>query len=244
MAASGDRRTRDFQISRVFERAFGVFQDHWGVITFLTVALVGLPFGLLGQLRATETGWPTTIALLLFLVLAVLAKTAAIQISLVAAHGRSVTLDGTMSRAIRALPGMLLISLVTLLGCALGFVLLIIPGIFAATVWALAGPAKLEERWGVIDTLQRSYDLVSGARWRVFAVLLILWGSNILSFLATRIALITLKSSDAFAARTWLLDPLCQMIATVLGALVCASMYHELAWGPSGPEETTAEIFD
>lgn len=57
----------------------------------------------------------------------------------------------------------------------LGFILLIVPGIYLALTWALAIPAAMIENLGVSRAAGRSKLLVTGARWRMFAISLLLF---------------------------------------------------------------------
>jgi hypothetical protein len=59
------------------------------------------------------------------------------------------------------------------LGIALGFVLLIVPGLFLLTIWAVIGPVIVVERTGALDAFGRSRELVRGHGWTVFAIVLI-----------------------------------------------------------------------
>ena len=54
-----------------------------------------------------------------------------------------------------------------------GLVLCIVPGVVIYTLWSLAIPALMTERLGVGQALSRSYRLVIGDAWRVFAILLL-----------------------------------------------------------------------
>lgn len=61
-----------------------------------------------------------------------------------------------------------LVSLLQTLAVVVGFVLLIIPGLLVLTWWAVAIPAVVVDRPGVIGAFGRSVDLVRGNAWRVF----------------------------------------------------------------------------
>jgi hypothetical protein len=56
---------------------------------------------------------------------------------------------------------------------ALGYFLLVIPGIYLTVVWSVAVPVLVFERIGPVATLNRSPQLVSGRWWATFAVLLV-----------------------------------------------------------------------
>ena len=74
----------------------------------------------------------------------------------------------------------------------IGFVLLIVPGLFLLTIWCLGAPSIVAERRGVLEAFGRSRELVRGEGWSVFGalvlVLLIVIGIGIvLGILATPI---------------------------------------------------------
>lgn len=58
-------------------------------------------------------------------------------------------------------------------GIAVGFVLLVVPGLYLLTQWAVIAPAIVVERQGVIDAFGRSRELVRGKAWPVFWTILI-----------------------------------------------------------------------
>ena len=59
------------------------------------------------------------------------------------------------------------------IGIGVGFVLLIIPGIILALMWALTVPVTVLEDTGLRDSVSRSSQLTKGARGRVFIVYLL-----------------------------------------------------------------------
>jgi hypothetical protein len=59
------------------------------------------------------------------------------------------------------------------LGIALGFVLLVLPGLFLLTRWIVVTPVVVLEGKGATDSLRRSWELVRGHGWPVFGVLVV-----------------------------------------------------------------------
>ena len=53
------------------------------------------------------------------------------------------------------------------IGVAIGFVLLIVPGLILLTFWSVGAPAIVVERLGAIDAFGRSWHLVRGDAWSV-----------------------------------------------------------------------------
>ena len=55
----------------------------------------------------------------------------------------------------------------------IGLVLLVVPGLFLLTVWAVAPAAVVAERRGAIEAFGRSYELVRGHAWTVFGAIIV-----------------------------------------------------------------------
>lgn len=75
--------------------------------------------------------------------------------------------------AVSRLAPLLWISLLYVLGVFVGTLLLVIPGIFLAFAWSLSFPAALVEGARGAGALKRSFQLVRGRWWPVFAVLVV-----------------------------------------------------------------------
>jgi len=60
------------------------------------------------------------------------------------------------------------------IGIAIGFVLIIIPGLILLTFWSLGAPAIVAERVGVFEAFGRSWNMVRGNAWSVFGVLIVM----------------------------------------------------------------------
>ena len=65
------------------------------------------------------------------------------------------------------------LAIVAGIAIAIGFVLIIIPGLILLTWWAVAAPALVIERAGVFGALGRSRELVRGNGWNVFGTILL-----------------------------------------------------------------------
>lgn len=68
----------------------------------------------------------------------------------------------------------LLLTLVYSVGCVIGGVLLIIPGLFFATAFSIVVPVFIGERGNWIATFGRAFRLTEGHRWQIFAFWLVL----------------------------------------------------------------------
>ncbi len=67
------------------------------------------------------------------------------------------------------------VSLLFAIGVAIGFVLLIIPGLNLLVFWSVVAPVTVLERPGVFAAFGRSRDLVRGNGWNVFGVIVLVY---------------------------------------------------------------------
>ena len=74
------------------------------------------------------------------------------------------------------------------LGVGIGFVLLIIPGLFLLVIWSVVAPVTVLERPGVWAAFGRSRALVRGNGWNVFGVIVIVFLAVVVVSIAAGIA--------------------------------------------------------
>jgi len=70
---------------------------------------------------------------------------------------------------------LLAVSILFGIGVAIGFVLLIIPGLYLLVIWSVVAPVTVLEQPGVFDAFRRSCHLVRGNGWAVFGVIVIVF---------------------------------------------------------------------
>lgn len=70
---------------------------------------------------------------------------------------------------------LLTVSILAGLGVGIGFILLIIPGLFLIVIWSVVAPVVVLERPGVFAAFGRSRELVRGNGWNVFAVIVLVF---------------------------------------------------------------------
>jgi hypothetical protein len=63
--------------------------------------------------------------------------------------------------------------LLVAIGAGIGLLLLVAPGLYLFTIWAVTAPVIMVERRGVFDALGRSRQLVRGYGWPVLGVILV-----------------------------------------------------------------------
>ena len=111
------------------------------------------------------------------------------------------------------------------LGIGIGFVLLIVPGLYLLTIWAVIAPVIVIERSGVFEAFGRSRVLVRGNGWPVFWVIVVaflisLIGGLIFGAIAAGIA-------DGPLVRI-VFSALASTITAPIGGLVAAVLYYRL----------------
>jgi MFS family permease len=92
------------------------------------------------------------------------------------------TIGELFERVRPQLPALIVAGVLAGLGILGGLILFIIPGLFLLTRWALIAPVIVLEKRRAGEAFSRSWDLVKGHSWSVFAVIIITGiGSSIVS---------------------------------------------------------------
>lgn len=90
-------------------------------------------------------------------------------------NGRKPNIGECLATGLRAFLPLIGVSILFGLAAAFGFVLLIVPGVMIICAWCVSVPSLVAERTGVFGAFSRSADLTRGNRWRVFALLIVVW---------------------------------------------------------------------
>ena len=109
------------------------------------------------------------------------------------------------------------------LGIALGFLLLIVPGLFLLTIWAVIAPVIVLERAGVLPAFGRSRELVRGNGWPVFGVIVLLF----LIVIAIGLVVGVIAGAIGEAGR-YIGDFVATVLTAPLSALAAAVLYFRL----------------
>jgi hypothetical protein len=133
---------------------------------------------------------------------------------------------GSLIRSVTPVLGSLVVAgILAGIGIAIGFVLLIVPGLFLITIWAVIAPVIVIERKGALEAFGRSWELVKGNAWRVFGVVVVLFVIQIL--LGTVIQVIAESIADSFVGYA-VADLLVSVLVTPLTALAAACVFFDL----------------
>ena len=128
-----------------------------------------------------------------------------------------------MGAATPVLVPLFLAGLLKGLGAGIGLLLLVVPGLYLLTIWAVVGPVVVLERTGVMDSFGRSRALVKGHGWQVFGVILIVF---LIVTIVSRI--LGALGGDSTAARI-ALDVVASTITAPISALAAAVLYFALS---------------
>lgn len=108
---------------------------------------------------------------------------------------------------------------------AIGFVLLVVPGLILLTIWAVVAPVIVIERKGVIDSFGRSRELVRGNGWQVFGVIFVVF--LITAVVGVVLGVIGAGVSDSLGGRI-LFNLIASTLTAPITALAAATIYFRL----------------
>jgi Membrane domain of glycerophosphoryl diester phosphodiesterase len=161
-------------LSGVFGEAWQLYKRHWrhfmaiALVVFIVLALVGI-------LLAWLLGWLGVI----IGVFISIAGTFWLQGALIQAvsdvrDGRAdLSVSETFSKVRPKLGTIIVAGILLGLAIAIGFLLLIVPGLYLLTIWIAVIPAIVLEHRGIGEAFGRSRELVRGNGWNVFGVIVL-----------------------------------------------------------------------
>jgi hypothetical protein len=163
--------------------------------------------------------------------------------ALQALRGRTVSIGECFSQGMRRLGSALGVALLSGIGIALGMVLLVVPGLILATMWAVAVPVAVIEERSSTAALNRSQELTSGRRWRVFfaylvSLLIMIVGGAVIEGI---IELVAGEGSTESTVGIWVFSALVQAFTATL----VATLYYFLRREKEGVDiDQIAAVFD
>jgi hypothetical protein len=149
---------------------------------------------------------------------------------------RDQTIGSLFSTGARFIGPLLGAAILAGLGITIGLLLLIVPGLYLITIWAVVVPAIVIDGNGIGYAFGRSRSLVRGSRWRVFGVIVVLVFLQVsVGFALQAIA------GDSFAGYA-IVDLVVNVLIVPLNAIGVTVLYVELRRLRGEPlqQETTA----
>lgn len=150
----------------------------------------------------------------------------------VRADGRRDNSAGDLfSSAQHAIVPLILNGIVRGIAIAIGLILLIVPGLWLMTIWAVTAPAIVSEDSGPMEAFGRSMELVKGDGWSVFGVIVI-------AFLITFVVgLVAVAIGSAIGVAGIIIFAIIAGVVTApINALVAAIMFFDLGGRGAGIE--------
>ena len=223
---------------RVFERIFSFYGSQFtllipaALVLFIPIALInGLLLSTGGVLVALLSAALSLIATFWYQGMVVEATRDILD------GRRDHTIGSLFSSASPFIAPLIGVGILAGIAIGIGLVLLIIPGLYLLTIWAVIVPVIVIERVGVFDSFPRSRELVRGSGWQVFGVIVVIF---LVSFIVRAIigAIIGGISDDSFAGYA-AVDLIVNVLLVPLSALAATVMYFELrrVKGDALPEE-------
>jgi hypothetical protein len=196
----------------------------YGAQVWVLIPAAVAVFAIVAIARLAFTGGAVVLVSLLALVLGTFYQGMVVELVGDVQDGRRDSSVGQLFRGVApiVLP---LVALSLMLGLAVGvgLVLVIVPGLYLMTIWAVAAPSLVIERQGVMAAFRRSRELVRGHGWQVFGVILVVIGLT----LVVGILVVVLASglgNGGVAVVQWAAD----VIVSPFTALVSAILYFSL----------------
>lgn len=182
----------------------------------------------------------------IFILCSALSQAALVRATSAYLEGRAATI-GECVRAgiVKALP-VIGLTILFAIGFFLGFMLFIVPGILLVVRWAVVTPALVEEGRGVMEAFGRSGDLTKGARWHIFALLIvtlvIVWLISAAATIPT--LMLGINGLEYASTPAIILSLISSTLTTALWATVLTSLYFTLRERREGPQtEQLQDIF-
>lgn len=214
--------TRNLDIGDVVSKVFRIYREYAGVL-LPAAALLFVVEGLFNILTLQGSGWGL-LAALVSLVLSTLYTGMVVELVNDVRDGRlDHTVGGLLSAASPVILPLIAVSILAGIGIAIGFILIIIPGLILMTIWSVVAPVVVLERPGVFAAFGRSRRLVKGNGWHVFGVILLF----ILIYFVIGIVLGAIGAALGDAGRV-ILGYVGSVITAPLVALAAAVLFFEL----------------
>lgn len=215
-------------IGSTLERILAVYREQAGVLIPLALILF-IPAALLQALAYEGLGYGLLITLLITAISTIatyLYEGMVVQSVRDLEDGVRDHTMGTLARSVvPVLAPVIGASILAGFGIAIGFLLLIVPGLILLTLWAVVVPVLVIERPGLFDAFGRSQRLVRHSALQVFAVLVVLvLIQAVVSFVLALLLVAALGISIGTAVAALVVNTL---LAPVIGIAVTV-LYLEL----------------
>jgi hypothetical protein len=228
----------------VIRRVLQIYVDQASVL-MPAAAVVFVFTGIIAALLIVASPGLALLALLIDLVAGTLFTGMVVELVADVQDGRRDSSPGQLLRAVTPVLGQLiLVGILAAIGIVIGFIFIIVPGLYLITIWSVAAPVVVLEHPGATAALSRSRELVRGNGWQVFGVILVLYiVVGVISFIIEGIA------ESAGSGAGIVVRVIVGVLTAPLASLAAAVLYFELrgaapkqAPGVGGPSSGEADL--
>jgi hypothetical protein len=212
-------------VAGVLGEAWGLYKSH--ARHLLTISLiVYVAVGIISAVLIAAFGWfGVLLATFASLVGLFWVQGALVEAVQDVRDGRAdLSLGDTFRRVQPRLPAIAGASFLAGIGIAIGFLLLIVPGLILMTFWSVIVPVIVLERTGALKSFERSQQLVRGNGWNVFGLMVLIF----LVLLVVGIGLGVILIPFPEGAQSFLSNLISGTITAPFIALAWTLLYHRL----------------
>jgi len=224
-------------VGAIIRRTFDIYFDQAPVL--LPAAAVVFVFtGILTTLLIGAAPALGLLALVIALAATTLFTGMIVELVADVRDGRRDATVGQLLRAVRPVFGkLILVGVVAGVGIAIGFLLIIVPGLILLTIWSVAAPVVVLESPPGLQALGRSRELVRGHGWQVFGVIAaMVIGVGILA------AVLEGLGNSLGTGAGLVVTVVVQILTAPLSALAASVLYFELRDAAAGAPAQTAAL--
>jgi hypothetical protein len=215
------------ELGAVIRKVFRIYVDQASVL-MPAAAVVFVITGVLTEvIVASKSAGLSLLVLIIDLIAGTLFTGMVVELVADVQDGRRDASATQLLRAVTPVLGeLILVGIVTGVLEAIGFVLILIPGLILMTIWSVVAPVVVVEHPGGVRALGRSRALVRGNGWQVFGVIIVLvLGVVVVSGLLDAVA------ESAGSGVGLVVRVVIGVLTAPISALAAAVLYFELRGG-------------
>ena len=230
---------RRLTVGEVINEAFDLYGRHAATLIWAAVAVFVVAGVIQGVLGEAESAILRVLGSIVALVASTLFTGFVVSLVADVRDGRrDFTVGELLSSATPAIPRLIGNGILLGIAVLIGLVLLIVPGLYLLTIWAVTAPAIVVERRGAIEAFGRSQELVRGQGWPVF-------GAIVLAFLILvvfGIAAALIGAAIAGVGGAIALTIVANVLAAPFAALVSSVLFFKLRGEPPAADIPPAPV--
>ncbi|MEX0895787.1 MAG: DUF975 family protein [Patescibacteria group bacterium] len=181
----------EINFNAIISKGWEVFKKYWPTLLGYTVLIIvaHLLMSGIGAMIDQESAGLSLLFQLISGIVSLLVGMAYIYVLILAAEGKTITLETVFSRSHRIvsyLLGNILLTIVLMVG----FILLIVPGIYFSIKYTFVPYLLIHKNIGVFESFSMSAKMTKGRKWQLFLYTLGFVGINIIGLLVLGVGLL------------------------------------------------------